>query len=43
MFVIDGHSPKLPGELGEDVLQLGAEVPLHVVLQVADAVHLTGG
>lgn len=34
-------SPKLPDELGEDVLQFGPEVSPHVVLDAADAFHLS--
>lgn len=34
------HTPKLPDEFGEDVLQFCSEVPPHVILDVPDALHL---
>lgn len=33
--------PQLPDELGEDVLQLGSQVPPLVVLHAGDALHLS--
>lgn len=34
------HLPKLPDELGKDVLQFGSEVPPHIVFDAPDSLHL---
>lgn len=38
--LINKHLPKLPDELGEDVLQFGSEVPPHIVFDVPNSLHL---